>query len=328
MVIRNGALLALMTAASTYLGLPEGLFLVVGMLIVLESPLGGGLIDARERVLGSLMGLLSVVIALGALHAATQPLQIFIGLMLVRLFSFAIGLNSGFVVGGHMVAGSLPTAGSDWWHYAFWRFIMTVAGVLIGLYCSRTIYPRQVTNAWQRDCQSWFSGLAQALNNLALTPGEFSRFEDLREQRNVLRKNLPKLVAEQVYLNEPTNHLLIDPQLCLQHGSTVLSCTRDLASLLVTPGVESWALDLPIRELFQCGGECLQQLATGQRSSATASRLIEIRAKIEDDICHHLELAPHEPDSLDTFLLASRLLLLAGAFIDIAPPVATTTTSP
>jgi len=160
LVIRNGALLALMTAASTYLNLPEGLFLVVGMLIVLESPLGGGLIDARERVFGSLMGLLSVVITSGALHAASQPLQIFGGLMLVRLFSFAIGLNSGYVVGGHMVAGSLLNASSDWWHYAFWRFTMTVAGVLMGVYCSRIIYPRQATNAWQRNCQSWLSGLA------------------------------------------------------------------------------------------------------------------------------------------------------------------------
>jgi hypothetical protein len=215
-----------------------------------------------------------------------------------------------------------------WWHYAFWRFTMTVAGVLIGVYCSRTIYPLRVTNAWQRNCQSWLSGLAQSLGNLAITPDADSRFQSLREQWNMLRRELPKLAAEQVVLDERDNHLFIHAQLCLQHGSTVLSCTRDLASLLMAPGVGSWVLDLPARALVQCGSECLLQLAASQKSTETRLRLIEIRAMIEADIRNHLDLERNEPDSQDTLLIASRLLLLAGAIIDIAPPVEQSTTSP
>jgi len=144
----------------------------------------------------------------------------------------------------------------------------------------------------------------------------------------VLRRELPKLAAEQVVLDERDNHLFIHAQLCLQHGSTVLSCTRDLASLLMAPGVGSWLLDLPICTLVQCGSECLLQLAASQRSTETRLRLIEIRAMIEADIRNHLDLERHEPDSQDTLLIASRLLLLAGALIDIATPVEQSTTSP
>jgi hypothetical protein len=49
---------------------------------------------------------------------------------------------------------------------------------------------------------------------------------------------------------------------------------------------------------------------------------------IEADIRNHLDLERNEPDSQDTLLIASRLLLLAGALIDIATPAEQSTTTP
>jgi len=317
-VIRNGVLLALMTTASAYLHLPEGLFLVAGMLIVLESPLGGGLIDARERALGTLMGLFAVVIASGALHSATQPIQVFCALMLVRLFSFAIGLSSGYVVGGHMVAGGLLDASSHWWHYALWRTIMTIAGVLLGVYFSRTFYTQLATDSWQSSCRSWLSGLAEALAKVAMAPDGQSRFLELREHRNMLRMEFPRLAVEQVHLDGGESKAVMDAQLCIQHGSTILSCTRDLASLLSGPGVESWVWDLPVRQLFHYGSECLQGLADDQKSPESARQIIDIRALMEVDIGNRLCSDVPEPGSETSLLIASRLLLLAGALIEIS----------
>ena len=44
LILRNGTVLALAVAASNRLVLPEGLFLALGMLTVLEADLGGGLL--------------------------------------------------------------------------------------------------------------------------------------------------------------------------------------------------------------------------------------------------------------------------------------------
>lgn len=65
LVLRNGLLLMLFLAAVNRVGLPEGLFLALAILVVLEADLGGGVIAGRERMVGSLMGLLSVVITSG-----------------------------------------------------------------------------------------------------------------------------------------------------------------------------------------------------------------------------------------------------------------------
>jgi len=309
-----------MTAASAYLMLPEGVFLVVGMLIVLESPLGSGLVEGRERILGTLMGLLGVVISSGAFRSATQPMQIFIGLILVRLFSFSIGLSSGYVVGGHMVAGSLLNEGSQWWHYAFWRTIMTVGGVLIGVYFSRVFYPQRSTSPWQRRCQSWLYELSSSLSKLATSREPISRFQSLREERNKLRLELPKLIAEQVYLDRKDGRILIQAQSFLQHGSAILSCTMDLSMLMRSHSIDPWARNLPIGRLVQSGCRLLQQIADDRDSHSTISEILDIRKTIETDVDGHLQLKMLDVHSEDSLLLASRLLLLANSLIDIAAP--------
>ena len=100
LILRNGALLAFVVATCHYLSLPEGVFLALGVLTVLESDLGGGVIAGRERFIGTLMGLVAVVISSGALVAAPQAIQVCVGLTLARIFGFAAGLTSGYIVGG------------------------------------------------------------------------------------------------------------------------------------------------------------------------------------------------------------------------------------
>lgn len=73
-IVRNGAVLALVVAACNHLALPEGLFLALGVLIILETDLGGGVLAGRERIIGTLLGLLAVVIGAGLLRRlAARP---------------------------------------------------------------------------------------------------------------------------------------------------------------------------------------------------------------------------------------------------------------
>ena len=197
LVLRNGLLLMLSLAAVDRLGLPEGLFLALGILVILEADLGGGVIAGRERVIGSLMGLLAVVITAGITVVLPLPARVFSGLLLVRLFGFAAGLSSGFIVGGHVVAGSLLHHPDNWWYYAFWRTVMTILGVLIGVYISRQLYSQRSVSRWREQCRSWTGDLAHALLHLGDSPDRAQLFQDLRERRNALRRSLPQLIAEQ-----------------------------------------------------------------------------------------------------------------------------------
>jgi hypothetical protein len=232
LILRNGSVLALLMAAAAFLRLPEGLFLALGALTVLESDLGQGVLAGRERLLGTLCGLVAVVIAAGALGGAPLPLAIFGGLTLVRLFSFAAGLRSGYIVGGQVVAGSLLHHGLEWWPYALFRTVTTLLGVGIGILVSRHIYSQRSLLLWQADCRQWLLDLADALERVALTQHSEEPYLRMRERRDGLRRRLPQLAAEQGVLHlsgeDPLN---LAQDLLLQAG-TVLSCARDLHPIL------------------------------------------------------------------------------------------------
>jgi hypothetical protein len=322
-IARNGVVLALLVGAIQFLQLPEGLFLALAVLTVVESNLGGGAIAGRERLLGSLIGLLAVVIASGALQAAPQPLQVFSGLSLVRWFGFALGLSSGYVVGGHMVAGSLLHDTAHWWHYAFWRTVMTLIGVLIGVVLSRQIYSQRATSDWEDNCNQWLLALAAALLKLApsasLTmPDSPQVFERLRDQRNQLRQALPQLLAEQSVLEAHNNQTLLRAQILLQHGSTVLSCVRDLTALQLNGGEpSSWLEALPVEELIEDGAQVLKRLAAGHPLESLINNLQLIHAQIEARVAEHLSQSADPPRSDRTLVIASRLLLLGDALSEL-----------
>lgn len=322
-IARNGVVLALLVGAIQFLQLPEGLFLVLAVLTVVESNLGGGAIAGRERLLGSLIGLLAVVIASGALQAAPQPLQVFSGLTLVRWFGFASGLSSGYVVGGHMVAGSLLHDTTHWWHYAFWRTVMTLIGVMIGVVLSRQVYSQRATSDWEDKCNLWLLALAAALLKLApsalpTTPDSPQVFEHLRDQRNQLRQSLPQLLAEQSVLEAHSNQALLRAQILLQHGSTVLSCVRDLTALQLNGGqLSSWLGALPVEELIQEGAQVLKCLAEGHPLELVIEQLQPIHARIEARVGEHLSQSADLPKPDRTLVIASRLLLLCDALTEL-----------
>ncbi|QPN67484.1 FUSC family protein [Synechococcus sp. CBW1006] len=311
LILRNGSVLALLMAAAAFLRLPEGLFLALGALTVLESDLGQGVLAGRERLLGTLCGLVAVVIAAGALGGAPLPLAIFGGLTLVRLFSFAAGLRSGYIVGGQVVAGSLLHHGLEWWPYALFRTVTTLLGVGIGILVSRHINSQRSLLLWQADCRQWLLDLADALERVALTQHSEEPYLRMRERRDGLRRRLPQLAAEQGVLHlsgeDPLN---LAQDLLLQAG-TVLSCARDLHPILAAAGPGSAAATFPWAPLISCGAAHLRASACGSDGRRSRRDLQALRQRLQR------QLEDQPPSGEGELLLCSRLLMLSDALLSL-----------
>jgi uncharacterized membrane protein YccC len=321
LVLRNGVILMLAIAAANFIGLPEGLFLALAILTVLETDLGGGVIAGRERIVGTLLGLLAVVITAGIAPVLPLPARVFSGLLLVRLFGFTAGLNNGFIVGGHVVAGSLLHHLDSWWDYAFWRTLMTILGVLIGVLVSQRVYSQRSASNWRERCRSWTEALADALLNMNNIHGNDRVYLTLREQRNALRRGLPQLVAEQSVTRSKHDDVRWAQEV-LQHCSTVMSSCRDISGLLRSQLNLTPALTQTTQALQHLGSDRLR--ATGREASLQQNEWPLVRRQlnqaIETDL---LQPCGPEPPSEDAekqtkLFLASRLLLLADALERLA----------
>ncbi len=306
-IVRNGTVLALVVAACNHLALPEGLFLALGVLTILETDLGGGVLAGRERIIGTLLGLLAVVIGAGILGGLSSALGVFVGLTLVRLFGFAAGLTSGFVVGGHVVAGSLMNHGDAWWHYGFWRTVMTILGVLLGVVVSRQIYSQRAASTWQASCDGWLLDLARFLERLPAVPEPEQHVASLRERRNALRRQLPQLAAERTLIHGQPDEAVLRAQTQLQHGSTVMSAARDLCLLLKEEVPAAWVPPGLIPRLLDGGRTRIEALIVGRDAPDAVADLYRCR-----DL---LSAALPPQDDRTQLLIASRLLLLADALI-------------
>ncbi|MFM7675684.1 MAG: FUSC family protein [Synechococcus sp.] len=311
LILRNGSLLALLMAAAAFLRLPEGLFLALGALTVIEADLGQGVLAGRERLLGTLCGLVAVVIAAGALGSAPLPLAIFGGLTLVRLFSFAAGLRSGYIVGGQVVAGSLLHHGLEWWPYALFRTVTTLLGVGIGILVSRHIYSQRSLLLWQADFRQWLLDLADALEGAARPLDSEEPYLRLRERRDGLRRRLPQLAAEQGVLHLSGEDPLNLAQDLLLQGSTVLSCARDLHPALAAARADSPSDTLPWAPLLGRGAVHLRAAACGSDGRSSGRDLRALRERLQR------QLTDQPPAGEGERLLSSRLLMLCDALLSL-----------
>ena len=322
LVLRNAFVLTIFLEGMRRAGLPEGLFLALAILVVLEADFGGGVIAGRERMLGSLLGLLAVVVTAGVSASIPLPAKVFAGLMLVRLFSFSAGLSSGYIVGGHVVAGSLLHHPNDWGDYAFWRTLMTILGVGIGVLISRHVYSQRSVSSWREQCNGWIQDLRDSLIHLESALNHERHYQELRERRNDLRKNLPKLIAEQRLTRNRQDNVQW-AQLILQHGSSVMSCCRDLNQLICHEHPIPAQLADATAALQEVGQQRLQNLFSNKPAFVTSQAFEAVEQRLQADIQSYLndlktdldgDMPPQETSSSRrSHLLATRLLLLSDA---------------
>jgi len=224
LTLRNAIVLSLTAGLAELFRLPEGLFMVLAVLLSLEGSIGQGLKAARERIVGTFCGAAVCVLLLGMLKWTGVPAAT-VGLSLVRVMGHGLGLSSGFIVGGHVVAGSVANHSSDWPTYISLRTVETLAGLLIAVLAARWILPVRASHRLEQGLGSWRTELAAALRQAGLSP---ARWSALRSQRDQLIDQLP-FAREELLPSQAARALSARWDQQLFHGGALLSGLRELS---------------------------------------------------------------------------------------------------
>ena len=244
-------------------GLPDGQYVALAVLSSSSGTYGGAIELGRQRLLGTVLGSLLLLIGYECLHGLPLAVGLAITLGSLRLLGGLLNLKVGYKVGGMIVVmGWLVHAGS----LAEWiplRFFWTALGVLLTLLSLRVFWPaRGVSLCLNRyadllhQLSDSYMGLSARLKQTTEAPGPHpSSFRQLRAILQSARSLKPALLQE----------LGTQP---LRHPAYLLITTLDsTASRLVTTvrGMERAAPtsrdpQLVVR-LHQAEGELLESIA-------------------------------------------------------------------
>ena len=120
--------------------IPFGFYIALTTAPVLSGSYGNSLRLSIQRLLGSLMGVVIVVIFSRGLEL---PLPLGIGLAMasVRLLGGALGLQVGYKVAGNIVIMGWLVHSAEETTWGFTRLFWTAIGILISLWATRYVWP-------------------------------------------------------------------------------------------------------------------------------------------------------------------------------------------
>ena len=192
-------------------GLADGQYVALSVLSVSSGTYGGAIELGRQRLLGTVLGSILLLIGYECLHPLPLAVGLAITLGSLRLLGGALGLKVGYKVGGMIVVmGWLVHEGN----LAGWiplRFFWTALGVLLTLLSLRLFWPARSLS----QCLGRYADLTQQLHDsfLALATqlqqgsrrGEPDhRFRQLRATLQSARSLRPALLQE--LGTQPTRH--------------------------------------------------------------------------------------------------------------------------
>ena len=254
LTLRNSCVVGLSAGVCSLLRLPEGLFLVLAAFMTLDDSLGKGQIAGRERFLGTLCGSVACLLILGLGQWHGLPAAV-LAMTLARVLGLSLGLGSGFIVGGHVVAASVAHHTSEWLSYVLYRTAETLFGVLIGVVAARQLIPVRASNQLEEQLRHWNENLANLLLAPEINP---LSLQASREQRDNLL-DLLHFAREELPPSSRGKQREQSWGAILFHGEALWGFLRDLQPLLEPAQHYS-------KELAQC---CFQL-----RSSCGKSLLI------------------------------------------------------
>lgn len=247
MINRNALRLAVTTglanAFASLSGVQDSQYAALAVLSVSTGSYGGAIELGRQRLLGTVLGAVVLVVTHGALQALPMPLGLAIALGSLRLLGGLLQLKVGYKVGGMIVVMGWLVHEGNLTSWLPLRFFWTAFGVLVTLLSLRLFWPArslaQILAAYRvllGELQRVFRQLADGLESgtaadnqpRANPPSVDSRA--LRDQLQAIRRLRPTLLQELGSL--PERHpavLLIDS-------------LNDTASRLVTlvRAMEQW----------------------------------------------------------------------------------------
>ena len=142
-------------------GLADGQYVALSVLSVSSGTYGGAIELGRQRLLGTVLGSILLLIGYECLHPLPLAVGLAITLGSLRLLGGALGLKVGYKVGGMIVVmGWLVHEGN----LASWiplRFFWTALGVLLTLLSLRLFWPARSLS----QCLGRYADLTQQLHD-------------------------------------------------------------------------------------------------------------------------------------------------------------------
>ncbi len=345
MLIRRSELrLALTAGLMNGLGalapLGYGFYAPMAVLVVCTGTYGGSIGLGRQRLLGSVVGGVVLVISFTGLSHLPLALGLSLSLIAMRLVGAALGLEVGYKVGSNIIVMGWLVHDGELGIWVPVRLFWTAAGILMALLCLRFFWPDLAVEGNRQRLRRFLGELGGALITQAdrleapaapTPPGalvaarrlELQSAQGLRRQLVELRQALPAVADE--LGNNPTSHATYRLfQLLNGAGSQLVGVVDGLRLLEHTPADRG-----PLEGLHGAQAELLR---------AVAGRLEQWRHCLEVPHRHrpappatamtpparwrNLERSLHDPD-LDRFDLpllqrnASRLMLCGQALRSI-----------
>ena len=199
--VRLALTAGLMNGLALLSAVPYGYYATLAVLSSMGSSYGTTLELGRQRVLGTLLGALMLLLCQEGLRGVPLPLGLAIALGGQRLLGGLLGLKVGYKVGGIVIVmGWLVHSGQ----FAVWlplRLFWTVIGVIVGLLSMRLFWPSSaVADGWGAWAQL-LQRLAEAMSCLASPGGRapadgLASMAPLRARLISLRSALPAVRDE------------------------------------------------------------------------------------------------------------------------------------
>jgi hypothetical protein len=270
-VINRNALRTALTAGlgngfASITGLPDGQYVALAVLSVSSGTYGTSFELGRQRLLGTVLGSVLLLIGFECLHGLPIAVGLAITLGCLRLLGGLLSLKVGYKVGGMIVVmGWLVHEGN----LASWiplRFFWTALGVVLTVLSLRLFWPaRGIAQCLGRygdlmeQLQHTFTALAQRLEPqpaAGAAPAPAARFHQLRATLQKARSQRPALLQE----------LGNQPQ---RHPAVLLVSSLDAAASRLVTMVGGMERAVPperdphlVARLHQAEAELLERMAT------------------------------------------------------------------
>lgn len=191
---------------TTLTTVPYGYYAVLAVLAVMGSSIGSSLELGRQRVLGTLMGALVLVLFYEGLRGIPLPLALALALGLQRLLGGLLRLQVGYKVGGMVIVMGWLVHSAEFSTWLPLRLGWTLFGIVLSLLSLRLLWPASALAASWDGWAELSDRLAIALRCLAAAeasgseaspqPAAQAELAELRRRLIALRAALPAIRAE------------------------------------------------------------------------------------------------------------------------------------
>lgn len=218
--------------------LPFGYYAPMAVLAVSSGTYGTSLELGRQRLLGSLLGMVVLLISLWGLRSLPMPLGIAIALGAMRLVGGALGLRVGYKVGGMIVVMGWLAHEEQLGAWVPLRLFWTLIGILASLLSLRLLWPSRGRAVSLSALAEVFAGLAEDLEQEAravatAAPGAAAAvpvFNARQASLQRFRSSLPALANE--LGDQPSRHPAFRLVETLEEAaSRLLGACRSLSAL-------------------------------------------------------------------------------------------------